>query len=544
MIKQIDRINMKKLISVILGLLPVLFGFAQSITWVAKPQYDKILPFHDGVAVVSVNNKWGYINQQGIEIVKPEFDKTYDFCEGVGVVVSSDGQLKGIANSNGIIKVPIGLKVNARFPKFSDGLLLVTDGKKWGYLNKSGELQIKCNYWMAHPFSEGMAAVTTSTNGWEGWAYIRTSGSVAITQDRKIACGTSFSQGKAAAVISKKLVFIDNTGKIIEETPHSIDINIQRKYDYVTGELKLLGGSAFLEGQGKLASINVGAETKSYNETNSEPGNSNKNGLIQIKKEGNKLGFIVNGKESSCQFDEVSWYDNTIAIVRKGAKFGIVSMAESDLLSLSAKESIVFSIFGKPANAALVIKNLQAEPVNNLSLTFSDGTQQFIEQIPPKATKEIAIIVTKTTDTFSEEKEIDIRPEIDGILQNPTKIKVAVNDKPVLSVELEKTSYEANPGENVSVSFKVMNESDVSGENISIRVVDGNKTIFTKKIPVWKGNESILSRFDVSALKSQTKKLEIIAKPNMASELKFEKEIFIKIIDPGYSPPPPPPPVH
>lgn len=535
-----------KLVFIVLNVLlsSHLFVNAQSITWVAKPQYDKISPFQDGVAVVSVNNKWGYINQQGNEVVKPEFDRTYDFSEGVGIVVSSDGQLKGIVNSNGIIKVPVGLKVNPRFPKFSDGLLLVTDGKKWGYLNRSGELQIKCNYSMAHPFSEGMAAVTTSANGWDGWAYIRTSGSVAITQDRKIACGTSFSKGKAAAVISKKLVFIDNTGKVVEETPHSIDINIQRKYDNLTGELKLLGGSAFLERQGKLASINVNGETKSYGETNAEPENSNKNSLVQIKKEGNKLGFIVNGKESPCQFDEVSWHDHTTAIVRKGAKFGIVSMTEIDPLSISAKESTTFSIFGKPANAVLVIKNLQAEPINNLSLTFSDGTQQFIEQILPKGTKEIAYTLTKTTDAVSEEKEIEIRPEIDGILQNPTKIRVVLTDNPSLKVELEKISYEANPGENVSVSFKVINESDVSGENISIRVLDGSKTIFIKKIAVLKGDESVLSRFDVSALKSQTKKLEIIAKPNMASELKFEKEIFLKIIDPGYSPPPPPPPVH
>lgn len=536
--------NMKKLISAILGLLPVLFGFAQSITWVAKPQYDKISSFHDGVAVVSVNNKWGYINQQGIEVVKPEFDRTYDFSEGMGVVVSSDGQLKGIANSNGILKVPVGLKVNPRFPKFSDGLLLVTDGKKWGYLNKSGELQIKCNYWMAHPFSEGMAAVTTSANGWEGWAYIRTSGSVAITQDRKISCGTSFSQGKAAAIISKKLVFIDNTGKVVEETPHSIDINIQRKYDSQTGELKLLGGSAFLDEQGKLASIEVNGETKSYGETSPNPEISTKTNLVQTKKEGNKLGFIFNGKESPCQFDEVSWYDHRTAIVRKGAKFGIVSMTESDPLSISANESTTFSVFGKPANTVLVIKNLQAEPVNNISLTFSDGTQQFIEQILPKGTKEIAIVLSKTTDAVSEDKEIEIRPEIDGILQNLTKIKVVLTDKPSLNVEVEKTSYEASPGENVSVSFKVINESDVSGENISIRVVDGSKTIFMKKISVLKGDESVLSRFDVSVQKSQTKKLEIITKPNMASELNFEKEIFIKIIDPGYSPPPPPPPVH
>ena len=41
--------------------------------------YDCIWNFSEGMARVEKNDKWGYINKNGKEIVKPKYDKSYDF---------------------------------------------------------------------------------------------------------------------------------------------------------------------------------------------------------------------------------------------------------------------------------------------------------------------------------------------------------------------------------------------------------------------------------------------------------------------------------
>ncbi|MGV8135184.1 MAG: WG repeat-containing protein [Mangrovibacterium sp.] len=108
-------------------------GSSQYIEWIAKPRYDQIGQFHDGVAAVNVAGKWGYINSKGEEIVKPEYDLACDFNEGAGVIINSGLEVKAVADVNGRLNIPEQkLKVRSSTARFSDGLLLVTDGRKWG----------------------------------------------------------------------------------------------------------------------------------------------------------------------------------------------------------------------------------------------------------------------------------------------------------------------------------------------------------------------------------------------------------------------------
>ena len=45
----------------------------------AKPKYDFISAFNEGMAVVRVDNKYGYIDKTGKEVVKPKYDEAYRF---------------------------------------------------------------------------------------------------------------------------------------------------------------------------------------------------------------------------------------------------------------------------------------------------------------------------------------------------------------------------------------------------------------------------------------------------------------------------------
>ena len=191
------------------------FSKAQNLEWLVKPQYDVISPFYVGVAVVKRDNKWGYINEEGKEIMAPVDGIVYNFSENLGVVTSKDNTITALVDSKGKITTPERkVKIDSRFPQFSDGFLLVTDGKKWGYLNTDGKLNY-CEYQYAKPFSEGLAGVL-KTN--EGWFYINASNKVSIPCElnKEKYWVSGFNNGIAFVMYKTGLVRIDKSGKIVE----------------------------------------------------------------------------------------------------------------------------------------------------------------------------------------------------------------------------------------------------------------------------------------------------------------------------------------
>ena len=78
-------------------------------------KYDYICDFYDGLARVKLNNKYGFINKQGVEIIQCQYDWVYSFYEGFAMV-----------------------KLN----------------NKWGFINQEGKEVIPCKYDDTHSFNE------------------------------------------------------------------------------------------------------------------------------------------------------------------------------------------------------------------------------------------------------------------------------------------------------------------------------------------------------------------------------------------------------
>ncbi len=71
--------------------------------FIAKPEFDSVSTFSEGLARVELNRKWGFIDKSGKIIAKPEFDDVWSFSEELAAV-----------------------KLNG----------------KWGFIDKSGEFTI------------------------------------------------------------------------------------------------------------------------------------------------------------------------------------------------------------------------------------------------------------------------------------------------------------------------------------------------------------------------------------------------------------------
>ena len=76
--------------------------------------------FFEGLAMVTKDGKYGYINEEGEEVIPCKHNEAWDFSEGLAKV-KKDG--------------------------------------KWGYINKEGEEVIPCKYDSVGDFSEGLAEV-------------------------------------------------------------------------------------------------------------------------------------------------------------------------------------------------------------------------------------------------------------------------------------------------------------------------------------------------------------------------------------------------
>ena len=116
----------------------------------AVKQYDVVQTFHDGMAAVLKDGKWGYISSEGKEVITCSIPKQYDVC--------IDREDYGFFRDNGYIR------------NFSEGMVPVakeTSGAKhnyervlkWGYMNKEGKLVVDYIYDEAADFSEGLAWV-------------------------------------------------------------------------------------------------------------------------------------------------------------------------------------------------------------------------------------------------------------------------------------------------------------------------------------------------------------------------------------------------
>lgn len=196
---------------------------------VIQPAYNYVMPFKNGVAVVSVSESTpaGYksyqalIDKTGKRLTTQEFISIYHIpSEGFYAVkisgssgLNSDKDVWGVVDSKGVLQA-------ARFktqPYITEGLAVFEENGLRGYMDKTGKVIIKPIYKNALAFSEGLAAVQTD-NGLTG--YINKKGEMVI-KPAYISAGrfsdgiAVVSTGKTAFDKDKLTGAIDKTGKVI-----------------------------------------------------------------------------------------------------------------------------------------------------------------------------------------------------------------------------------------------------------------------------------------------------------------------------------------
>ncbi|MCM1031339.1 MAG: WG repeat-containing protein [Oscillibacter sp.] len=171
----------------------------------AGKQYSFLSPFQDGLAVVQFEEKWGFIDKTGKQIIPCIYDYTSDkFSEGLAAV--RIGEKRGFIDKKGKQVIPCIYDYTS--DEFSEGLVAVRIGEKRGFIDKTGKQVIPCVYDDAsYKFSEGLAVVKVG----EKWGFIDK------TSKQVIPCiydyAYNFSGGFAKVTFSGVSMLIRKNGK-------------------------------------------------------------------------------------------------------------------------------------------------------------------------------------------------------------------------------------------------------------------------------------------------------------------------------------------
>ena len=129
-------------------------GFKKDGVVVIPAIYDKAWDFREGLALVELNDKWGYIDKIGKEVIPIKYNEVYSFKEGLALV-KLNGKW-GYIDKLGYEVIQI--KYESAWD-FREGLALVANNGKGGYIDKSGKEVIPIKYDWAGSFQNGKAKV-------------------------------------------------------------------------------------------------------------------------------------------------------------------------------------------------------------------------------------------------------------------------------------------------------------------------------------------------------------------------------------------------
>jgi hypothetical protein len=169
-------------------------------------KYDRCGDFNEGLAWVCLNDKYGFVNKDGVEVIPPIYDSVNDFCEGMAGVSVDDKY--GFINTQGHVVVPICYD---KILDFSEGFAVVAVENEGHWLiEKYGNIATKQKYEDCYGFCNGIGAVKIGGL----WGFIDTSGKIVIKPQFDDICDFS-SSDFIEVCIADKYGLINRQGNII-----------------------------------------------------------------------------------------------------------------------------------------------------------------------------------------------------------------------------------------------------------------------------------------------------------------------------------------
>jgi len=306
---------------------------------ILKPQFKEISLFSEGLAAVSKNGKYGYISKSGKEVIPFIYEEAESFKNNTAVV-NKDGKF-GLINRNNEFLIPAeyddlsepsedicvailndksgyistsGKKITDLIfdiaNDFKDGSAIVATDDEYGLLNNEGNFNIEQKYDELIFIGDGLLKAKQNSR----WGVFNTSGEI-ILPFAFDAIG-EMHENRCLVARNKKYGFIDATGKIIVPLNYSYSENLVTTAKFRNGYavLSLKGKSILVDSMGTKISMTGFDDFGFFSE-----------GLIPVRKN-KKWGFAdINGKiKIACKYEYANAFENDFAKVRLKTGTGII----------------------------------------------------------------------------------------------------------------------------------------------------------------------------------------------------------------------------
>ena len=183
------------------------YGFKDKATKqiVIQARYEKTIGyFAEGLTAVMLNEKWGFIDKTGKEIIPFKYEAAFAYSQGLARVKLNNKW--GFIDKTG--KKIISFKYDDA-QIFSEGLATVKLNDKWGFINKAGEEIIPVKYDETRSFREGLVRVKLN----DKYGFIDKTGNEVIPLIYDWA--ESFKKGKTGVSFNDENFHIDKSGNRI-----------------------------------------------------------------------------------------------------------------------------------------------------------------------------------------------------------------------------------------------------------------------------------------------------------------------------------------
>lgn len=290
---------------------------SQELTNAIK-SYDELDGFHEGLSKVGKNNKYGFIDKLGSEIITCQFDGASDFKFGVSIV-KKDGK-EGVIDMAGNWIIPCKFDYINSFK--DDSIASASLNGKAGLIDVNGEVIIPFDYETIDNFREGLACVRI--NGQYG--FINRAGDLVIPciYD-ELYNGIGFQEGLVGVKKDGEWGYLDKKGNIVIEfndgltgAPFSSGLSPVLKPTYPCHEM------AFINKNGQLACDYFPANLEGF-----------RDGFCTVKDDDGWAGLINTNGEFviPCKYSFIAnGFDNEYILVRINNKCGYARKSTGEIV--------------------------------------------------------------------------------------------------------------------------------------------------------------------------------------------------------------------
>lgn len=374
-------------------------GRAQTASWQKRPGWSEAQVLSSSVLRVKQDGKYGLVRWDGFELTPCQYDEITYVQEGRCLLLSKENgelRIKGIVDADtGSIIVPKGnYSVDSLWPYFSEGLLAVKSGNKWGYLAPDGSLSIPCQYRLALPFSFGLASVCFN-DGYFGHIDQRqvVSYGKGRLESNDFIFASTFVQtddGPMALVVTRDAFIGRNlSGNVVKPL-----LPLNERLSSFTQTIKTRDFTLEFNNAWQPARVQAGNAVRNYGAAKAPESFKPSVPTISSQLEQGLYNLYLNGTRFlPGQFDDLIPLSEALVLVQFHKEWGILSLHPFENIVLSPKEQRLSYSHGSPVVFALDVTlppSLQDKPffLQNDQVS-GQGPYQFI--IPVNSTDSIEL---------------------------------------------------------------------------------------------------------------------------------------------------------